>query len=136
MNALLDPSLLDTLIKAVAPLATGLAWLYYQVTFGRRSRLKDDLEILERCQRLGLDSAAVETLKQKTVDQIARSAGQGPGVRMSDLVMGIGGFGLAGLLWATSDITETGWRLFGFILLALIGLGGFSNAVSPRRARS
>ncbi|MBA2246127.1 MAG: hypothetical protein H0W11_14320 [Gemmatimonadetes bacterium] len=135
MNELFAPGVIDTILKALAPLAAGIGWLYYQLTFGRRSRLKDDLDILERCQRLGLAADSIAALKEKAEEQIARSTGRSPSVKTSDLVMGIGGFALAGLLWATSDITATGWRLFGFILLALIGLGGFSNAVNPSRKR-
>ncbi len=135
MDAILDPTVLDSILKGITPLAADFAWLYFQLTFGRRSRLKDDLEILERCQRLGLDGTSIAALKRKAEEQIARSTGTKPSMRTSDLVMGVGGFALAGLLWATSDITATGWRLFGFILLALIGLGGFSNAVNPSRAK-
>lgn len=134
MDGVVDPEILDSILKGLTPLAAGFAWLYYQLIFGRRSRLKDDLEILERCERLGLNPDSVARLKANVEEQITRSSGgSSPAVNWPDLVMGIGGFLLAGLLWVTSDITANGWRLAGFILLALIGLGGFANAVNPGR---
>jgi len=136
MNGGLDPQLLDTIIKAVSPLAAGFAWLYYQFTFGRRARLKHDLEVLELCSRLDMSPDVVAKLKASANERLARSIGGEPGaIRWGDLVMALGSFAVAGLLWATSDITATGWRLWAFILLVMIGLGGVSNAVNPPRRR-
>lgn len=129
----MNPQLVDSIVKGLTPLAAGFAWLYYQMIFGRRSRLKDDLDILERAQRLNLAPELIATLRQNVEAQISRTGGRGHSLRTSDLVMGIGGFALAGLLWMTTDITANGWRLAGFILCALIGLGGFSSAANPAR---
>lgn len=131
----LDANVLEAIFKGITPIAAGFAWLYYQLTFGRRSRLKDDLEILELGERLNLSTESLAVMRKRAEEQIVRTAGQRSRVRASDLIVGVGASGLAGLLWASSDIMATGWRLFWFVLLALIALGAFSNAVNTARVK-
>jgi hypothetical protein len=131
----INPAVLEAILKGLTPIAAGFGWLYYQLTFGRRSRLRDDLEILERCERLNLSTESVALMRKRAEEQIVRTGGQHPRVRPPDLIMGVGASALAGLLWASADIMATGWRLFWFVLLALVALGAFSNAVNTARIK-
>jgi len=142
----LDPKFLDAVVKSIGLLGAAFAWLYQTRAAALRSKIKTDLEILEKSRTLFGDGDSrtlnVDAKVTNLMGHLYRDISSQGSRRASygDLAVGITFLvGAAFWLWYASNHKSTFgpvWQAAGAVGLVFVALGGFLNAFAKKTGRA
>lgn len=126
----------DTLLKGAGLVGPAVGWLYQVRSTRMRSKIKADLEILEKAKAVLGESEATHAIAERIRLTIARKyplpgSAAAAAISQSDLVFGVVSL-TAALAWAVFVSMYGPWWRFGVTAaLGVLGVGGVMNGLAP-----
>ncbi|MBK5275872.1 MAG: hypothetical protein JJE30_12575 [Desulfuromonadales bacterium] len=137
-----DKDMIEAILKTLGLIGAGFAWAYSTRATLLRSKIKTDLEILEKCRAtFGDDDARsrrVELKVSKCMSYLYRDAKEPAALQISpaDLFIALACSipALYLIVISIQDNFQSWQRLTISAVLAFVGIGGFMNAFSQKAA--